>query len=365
MGRPMPGWDVQILDQDEQPVPQGERGEICLRARSNPHYPLGYWHNEEAAQETFGGDWFHTKDAATLRRGRLRLVRGPRRRRDHRRGLPDRAVRGRVARASSTPRSRRRRRSPRPTSGAAAWSRRSSCWPRARGLRRAGEGDPGARASPAVRLRLPAQDRVRRGPPEDADRQDPADRAAPARAGGRTLAVATAVAQARERTRGTRALLPQSVARLVGLAALGAVGALRVAAAGRGARRRPRRCCGSRRPSRAAARRCWPPSACRAGARLRRRCALPARGRCVVAVRRLLALRAPGSTCSSPRHWDELLSGLGGGLQALGTVRLPYVSADPWPRIVLELLGARAADPRRAADVLAARGDAARTRACR
>jgi len=41
-----------------------------------------------------------------------------------------------------------------------------------------------------------------------------------------------------------------------------------------------------------------------------------------------------------PRHWDELLSGLGGGLQALGTVRLPYVSADPWPRIVLELLGA-------------------------
>jgi acetyl-CoA synthetase len=33
-------------------------------ARSNPHYPLGYWRNEEAARETFGGDWFHTKDAA-------------------------------------------------------------------------------------------------------------------------------------------------------------------------------------------------------------------------------------------------------------------------------------------------------------
>ncbi|WP_028063199.1 acyl-CoA synthetase [Solirubrobacter soli] len=64
MGRPMPGWDVQILDQDEHPVPQGERGEICLRARSNPHYPLGYWNNEDAAKETFGGDWFHTKDAA-------------------------------------------------------------------------------------------------------------------------------------------------------------------------------------------------------------------------------------------------------------------------------------------------------------
>jgi acetyl-CoA synthetase len=65
MGRPMPGWDVHILDEDEHPVARGERGEICLRARSNPHYPLGYWNRpEEDSRETFGGDWFHTKDAA-------------------------------------------------------------------------------------------------------------------------------------------------------------------------------------------------------------------------------------------------------------------------------------------------------------
>ena len=66
MGKPMPGWDVQILDEDEKPLPQGERGEICLRARSNPHYPLGYWNNDDDSKETFGGDWFHTKDAASL-----------------------------------------------------------------------------------------------------------------------------------------------------------------------------------------------------------------------------------------------------------------------------------------------------------
>jgi acetyl-CoA synthetase len=66
MGRPMPGWDVRILDEDENEVARGERGEICLRARSNPHYPLGYWNNDEAARETFGGDWFHTKDAAVM-----------------------------------------------------------------------------------------------------------------------------------------------------------------------------------------------------------------------------------------------------------------------------------------------------------
>src|SRR4051794_4423650 len=66
MGKPMPGWQVELLDEDETAVPTGERGEICLRARSNPHYPLGYWNNEEAGRDTFGGEWFHTKDAAKV-----------------------------------------------------------------------------------------------------------------------------------------------------------------------------------------------------------------------------------------------------------------------------------------------------------
>jgi acetyl-CoA synthetase len=66
MGKPMPGWEVAILDEDERPVPHGERGEICLKARSNPHYPLGYWNRPgEDTDEVFGGDWFHTKDAAS------------------------------------------------------------------------------------------------------------------------------------------------------------------------------------------------------------------------------------------------------------------------------------------------------------
>jgi acetyl-CoA synthetase len=66
MGRPMPGYDVAILDADEQPLARGERGEICLRARSNPHYPLGYWQLPEESEQTFGGEWFHTKDAARM-----------------------------------------------------------------------------------------------------------------------------------------------------------------------------------------------------------------------------------------------------------------------------------------------------------
>ncbi len=64
MGKPMPGWEVALLDENEQEVPQGELGEICLKARSNPHYPLGYWQRSEATEEDFGGEWFHTKDVA-------------------------------------------------------------------------------------------------------------------------------------------------------------------------------------------------------------------------------------------------------------------------------------------------------------
>jgi acetyl-CoA synthetase len=65
MGKPCPGWEMAILDEDERPVAAGERGEICLRARTNPHYPLGYWNRPEDSERVFGGDWFHTGDAAS------------------------------------------------------------------------------------------------------------------------------------------------------------------------------------------------------------------------------------------------------------------------------------------------------------
>jgi hypothetical protein len=58
-----PARDVGAVRRRRDPPP-GARGEICLRARSNPHWPLGHRNNEEAGRETFGGEWFHTKDAA-------------------------------------------------------------------------------------------------------------------------------------------------------------------------------------------------------------------------------------------------------------------------------------------------------------
>ena len=66
MGKPMPGWDVQLLDEDERPVGPG-RARRDLPARAlQPALAAGLLAaTRRRSQETFGGDWFHTKDAAT------------------------------------------------------------------------------------------------------------------------------------------------------------------------------------------------------------------------------------------------------------------------------------------------------------
>ncbi len=42
----------------------------------------------------------------------------------------------------------------------------------------------------------------------------------------------------------------------------------------------------------------------------------------------------------TPKHWGELGSGIGRGLEALSGVTLPYAGADPWPDVTLRLGGA-------------------------
>ena len=47
--------EVQMLDDDGKPVPQGERGEVCIRTAANFS---GYWNNEEATKAAFTEDGF-------------------------------------------------------------------------------------------------------------------------------------------------------------------------------------------------------------------------------------------------------------------------------------------------------------------
>ena len=61
MGRPVPGHEIELLDEEGLPVPMGEIGEIAVR-RPDPVMFLRYWNNEQATREKFSGDWLRTGD---------------------------------------------------------------------------------------------------------------------------------------------------------------------------------------------------------------------------------------------------------------------------------------------------------------
>ncbi|WP_193369574.1 long-chain-fatty-acid--CoA ligase [Pelagibius marinus] len=65
IGLPLPGTEVVIrsLDNRDQEVPLGERGEICLRG---PQVMAGYWQRPEASAETLRHGWLHTGDVGYM-----------------------------------------------------------------------------------------------------------------------------------------------------------------------------------------------------------------------------------------------------------------------------------------------------------
>lgn len=66
MGKVAPGWEVALLDDSLQPVPDGQEGEIAIRVK--PNRPIGlfteYWQNPDEMKGHFRGDWFLTGDRA-------------------------------------------------------------------------------------------------------------------------------------------------------------------------------------------------------------------------------------------------------------------------------------------------------------
>jgi len=66
MGKPTIGHHVEILDDDGNPVPQGEEGHIAVKVK--PEHPPGifhgYWKDDDKTAEVFIGDWYFTGDKA-------------------------------------------------------------------------------------------------------------------------------------------------------------------------------------------------------------------------------------------------------------------------------------------------------------
>ncbi|MCW8193193.1 AMP-binding protein [Proteobacteria bacterium 005FR1] len=63
-GKPIPGTELRIVDQQNRPVPQGETGEICLRGF---HVMQGYFDDSDATAEAIdAAGWLHTGDLGSL-----------------------------------------------------------------------------------------------------------------------------------------------------------------------------------------------------------------------------------------------------------------------------------------------------------
>ena len=60
-GVPVAGMQVRLLDENDEEVPAGEVGEICVRG---PLVMRGYWKRDDANAETLRNDWLHTGDMA-------------------------------------------------------------------------------------------------------------------------------------------------------------------------------------------------------------------------------------------------------------------------------------------------------------
>ena len=66
MGKPIPGFQIGVLDDDGEELPPREEGQIAVKVK--PQRPVGlfreYWKDPEAMERSFQGDWYLTGDKA-------------------------------------------------------------------------------------------------------------------------------------------------------------------------------------------------------------------------------------------------------------------------------------------------------------
>jgi malonyl-CoA/methylmalonyl-CoA synthetase len=71
VGSPLPGVSVRLVNDEDQPVPAGEPGEVQLRGAG---VFSEYWRRPESTEEAFIDGWFRTGDVAVFDLGSFRLL---------------------------------------------------------------------------------------------------------------------------------------------------------------------------------------------------------------------------------------------------------------------------------------------------
>lgn len=67
-GRALNGYEVRALDRDQQPVAEGQSGELWLRG---PTTFAGYWRRPELTSRAYAGEWMRTGDRVRIIDGRV------------------------------------------------------------------------------------------------------------------------------------------------------------------------------------------------------------------------------------------------------------------------------------------------------
>ena len=63
VGTAMPGFEIRIVDEEDNEVPQGDVGEVCARSKT---IMKGYWKSPETTEDALRGGWLHTGDMGRL-----------------------------------------------------------------------------------------------------------------------------------------------------------------------------------------------------------------------------------------------------------------------------------------------------------
>ena len=66
MGKPMPGYEMSVVDERGQELSVGSIGYVAQRPSTEGYYSMGYWHDADRSRDLYRNDWLVVGDLAKL-----------------------------------------------------------------------------------------------------------------------------------------------------------------------------------------------------------------------------------------------------------------------------------------------------------